>query len=81
MPDRTGRAGRTQAWIDEPRGVPDVDTDPHMFMTTENIDRAKLSAALREYRDLDTWDSSPWAPDELGVLATDFINWYRWERL
>lgn len=73
----------TAAWLDEMQGgnVPDTETDPHMFMTQEGIDRADMSAALREYRDLDTWDSTPWEKDEIGVLSTDFINWYRWERL
>lgn len=55
--------------------------DPHLFMTRENITKADLGEALREYRNLDTWDSTPWARDEIGVLSTDFINWYRWERL
>ena len=69
--------------LDEPSGVgvPDADTDPHMFMTTEGITRADFSAALREYREMDTWDSTPWSRDEIGVLSTDFVNWYRWERL
>lgn len=75
----------TGAWIDETpwKGavVPDTETDPHMFMTTENIERADFSEALREYRALDTWDSSPWEKEEIGVLSTDFVNWYRWERL
>lgn len=55
--------------------------DPHLFMTRENITKGDLGEALREYRNLDTWDSTPWAHDEIGVLSTDFINWYRWERL
>lgn len=70
--------------IDEPSGfgVPDAETDPHMFMTAEGITRADFSSALREYRALDTgWDSSPWEQSEIGVLSTDFVNWYRWERL
>lgn len=67
--------------VGEDMDVPDAETDPHMFMTTERIERADLSEALREYRALDTWDSSPWEKDEIGVLSTDFINWYRWERL
>lgn len=71
------------AWLDEMQGgnVPDAETDPYMFMAQEGIDRADMSAALREYRDLDTWDSTPWEKEEIGVLSTDFINWYRWERL
>lgn len=58
------------------------DTDPHMFMTANNIDQNDFRAALAEYRNLDTgYVGSPWAMDEIGVLAADFINWYRWERL
>lgn len=68
------------SWLGE-ASVPDTETDPHMFMTQEGIERIELSTALREYRDLDTWDSSPWEKDQIGVLSTDFINWYRWERL
>lgn len=73
----------TAAVFDEWKGetVPDAETDPHLFMTKEGIDRGDMSAALREYRNLDTWDSSPWEREEIGVLSTDFINWYRWERL
>lgn len=73
----------TGFWVDETRKVemPDTETDPHMFMIQEGIRRNDLSEALREYRALDTWDSSPWEKDDIGVLATDFINWYRWERL
>lgn len=78
----------SHVWIDEAKWdqamnaeVPDTETDPHMFMTAENITKADLGEALREYRALDTWDANPWATDEIGVLSTDFINWYRWERL
>ena len=85
MTEQNERRGQriTAAWLDEMQGdiVPDTETDPHMFMTQENIDRSDMSAALREYRYLDTWDSSPWEKGEIGVLSTDFINWYRWERL
>ena len=60
----------------------DPATDPHMFMATNNIDEQDFRAALTEYRSLDTgYTSSPWSMDELDVLAADFINWYRWERL
>lgn len=60
----------------------EVDTDPHMFMTANNIDQASFREALVEYRNLDTgWPESPWAQGEVGVLSTDFVNWYRWERL
>lgn len=86
MTESTGRRGAPiTGWMLDQMGkgitVPDTETDPHLFMTQEGIDRADLSTALREYRDLDTWDSSPWEKDEIGVLSTDFINWYRWERL
>lgn len=80
----TDQGDRQAAWTDEPtgNGVPDADTDPHMFMTAEGITRGDFSAALREYRALDTgWDASPWEQSEIGVLSTDFVNWYRWERL
>lgn len=76
---------QTHQWTDEWNGavdVPDTETDPHLFMTQEGITRADLGDALREYRTLDTgYMGSPWAMDEVGVLAADFINWYRWERL
>lgn len=76
----------TQVWIDETQwkgatNMPDVETDPHMFATREGITKADLGDALREYRSLDTWPGSPWADGEIGVLSTDFISWYRWERL
>lgn len=57
-------------------------TDPHLFMTANNLDKADFRAALAEYRNLDTgYFGSPWAQDEIGVLAADFVNWFRWERL
>jgi hypothetical protein len=57
-------------------------TDPHLFMTANNIGTGALRQALVEYRNLDTcYYGSPWEPGELSVLSTDFINWYRWERL
>ncbi|MGV8912222.1 MAG: hypothetical protein ACOH14_06340 [Rhodoglobus sp.] len=60
----------------------DPATDPHMFMATNNIGESDFRTALTEYRSLDTgYVGSPWAMDEIGVLAADFINWYRWERL
>lgn len=62
--------------------VPDTETDPHLFITQEGITKGDLGEAMREYRALDVpWPGSPWAPDEINVLSTDFINWYRWERL
>lgn len=70
-----------EAWQ---RSLGDVepDTNPHMFITANNIDQADFRAALIEYRNLDTgYFGSPWAQDEIGVLAADFVNWYRWERL
>lgn len=70
----------TGAQIDE-MTIPNTETDPHLFMTAEGITKADLSGALREYRALDTWPGSPWADGETDVLSTDFINWYRWERL
>jgi hypothetical protein len=77
---------QTPAWVDETRwkgalSVPETETDPHMFMTQEGITKSDLRDALCEYRALDTWPGSPWADGELGVLSTDFINWYQWERL
>lgn len=57
--------------------------DPEVFMVVERIDRVALGEALREYRsmDLSYVHDSPWEDDTLNVLTTDFINWYRWERL
>ena len=83
MNDDTRRGHPITSWMLDEMGstVPDTETDPHLFMTQEGITKADLGEALREYRNLDTWDSSPWACDEIGVLSTDFINWYRWERL
>ena len=76
--DEVGRrSGKVSATV-----VPATETDPFMFMTTENITRADLSTALREYRALDSYlNPSPWEQDECNVLTHDFINWYRWERL
>lgn len=72
----------TGAMFDEMQQSSDPATDPHLFMTANNIDQNDFRAALVEYRDLDTgWPGSPWASDEIGVLAADFINWYQWERL
>ena len=57
--------------------------DPDVFMAVENIDRLELGVALREYRDIDSSyiHDSPWEDDALNTLTTDFINWFRWERL
>lgn len=82
-----GREGApTGQWIMDEQWqqarTPEPDTDPHMFMTANNISPTDFRAALVEYRNLDTgYMGSPWAQDEIGVLSTDFINWYRWERL
>lgn len=68
--------------FDETRGNTDPDTDPHIFMVANNIDASTFRDALVEYRNLETgWPESPWEQGELGVLSTDFVNWYRWERL
>lgn len=78
-------ASPTYQLMDEWKGtldVPDTETDPYIFMTTNGIDKASFRDALIEYRNLDTgYVASPWAMDEIGVLSADFINWYRWERL
>lgn len=71
----------TASMFDEMGMATDPATDPHLFMTQHGLDETAFREALTEYRNLDTgWVVSPWAP-EIGVLATDFINWFRWERL
>jgi hypothetical protein len=70
----------TSPWSEDTRTDPD--TNPHIFMTAHAIDKTTLRDALVEYRNLDTgYYGSPWEQGELGVLSTDFINWYQWERL
>lgn len=49
------------------------------FLIDQNITRAALGEMLREYR-----SETGYTPFEYGdrdVLASDFLNWHRWERL
>jgi hypothetical protein len=86
-PDRRKEAmsGMSGQWIfDETHwdGSGEPAVDPHWFMASNSIDTGTFREALVEYRNLDTgYYGSPWEQDELGVLSTDFVNWYRWERL
>jgi len=49
-----------------------------VFQFDRGLSDAELRDALREYR-AET-EYSPWEMDEVGVLTTEFVSWFRWDR-
>lgn len=63
--------------------APSLDGDTtfnvELFMLAGGFSLADMKEILREYRSEAGW--SPFEMGEVETLSSDFLNWFRWERL